>query len=85
MATPFGEDGCNRSKAEMSTCRYSGPKDRRSHGHANIEGLFLGIGPPEMKYPKTAATGHAGEFFFAYQVAKVLGWPCRIFDIDIGL
>jgi Domain of unknown function (DUF4365) len=38
-----------------------------------------------MKYPKTAATGHAGEFFFAYQVAKVLGWPCRIFDIDIGL
>lgn len=38
-----------------------------------------------MKYPKTAATGHAGEFFFAYQVAKVLGWPCRIFDIDIGV
>lgn len=38
-----------------------------------------------MKYPKTAATGNAGEFFFAYQVAKVLGWPCRIFDIDIGV
>lgn len=38
-----------------------------------------------MKYPKTAATGHAGEFFFAYQIAKVLGWPCRIFDIDIGI
>lgn len=38
-----------------------------------------------MKYPRTAATGHAGEFFFAYQIAKVLGWPCRIFDIDIGV
>lgn len=38
-----------------------------------------------MKYPKTAATGHAGEFFFAYQVANVLGWPCRLFDVDIGV
>lgn len=38
-----------------------------------------------MNYPQTAATGHAGEFFFAYQIAKVLGWPCRVFDIDIGV
>jgi hypothetical protein len=39
----------------------------------------------EMKYPETAAIGHAGEFFFAYQVARVLGWPCRLFDVDIGV
>jgi len=38
-----------------------------------------------MKYPKIAATGHAGEFFFAYQIARILGWPCRLFDIDIGI
>ena len=38
-----------------------------------------------MKYPATTAIGDAGEFFFAYQIAHVLGWPCRLFDIDIGL
>jgi len=38
-----------------------------------------------MKYTKSAANGHAGEFFFAYKVARVLGWPCRLFDIDIGI
>ena len=38
-----------------------------------------------MKYPTKAAHGHAGEFFAAYKIAKVLGWPCRLFDIDIGI
>jgi len=38
-----------------------------------------------MKYPRKAANGHAGEFFFAYKVASVLGWPCRLFNIDIGI
>ena len=38
-----------------------------------------------MKYPRETATGDAGEFFFAYQIASVLGWPCRLFDIDIGI
>ena len=38
-----------------------------------------------MKYPINTASGDAGEFFFAYQVANVLKWPCRLFDIDIGI
>src|SRR5690242_4709435 len=38
-----------------------------------------------MKYSGKTASGDAGEFFFAYQVASVLGWPCRLFDIDIGI
>lgn len=38
-----------------------------------------------MKYSGKTSTGDAGEFFFGYQVAKVLGWPCRLFDIDIGI
>ncbi len=38
-----------------------------------------------MKYPRNTSNGHAGEFFFAYKVASVLGWPCRLFDIDIGI
>lgn len=38
-----------------------------------------------MKYPVTTAIGDAGEFFFAFQIASVLKWPCRLFDIDIGI
>lgn len=38
-----------------------------------------------MKYPLTTANGDAGEFFAAYKIAKELGWPCRLFDIDIGI
>lgn len=38
-----------------------------------------------MKYPLGTANGDAGEFFAAYKVAKELGWPCRLFDIDIGI
>jgi hypothetical protein len=38
-----------------------------------------------MKYPLGTANGDAGEFFTAYKVAKELGWPCRLFDIDIGI
>ncbi len=38
-----------------------------------------------MKYPMKAANGDAGEFFFAYKIASVLKWPCRLFDIDIGI
>ena len=38
-----------------------------------------------MKYPEKAANGDAGEFFFAYKVASVLKWPCRLLDIDIGI
>jgi hypothetical protein len=38
-----------------------------------------------MKYSQKTAHGDAGEFFFAYQIASVLKWPCRLFDIDIGV
>jgi hypothetical protein len=38
-----------------------------------------------MKYPLKTASGDAGEFFFAYQIASVLTWPCRLYDIDIGI
>ena len=38
-----------------------------------------------MKYAVTGAHGDAGEFFFAYKIASVLKWPCRLFDIDIGI
>jgi len=38
-----------------------------------------------MKYPEKTAIGDAGEYFFAYRIASVLGWPCRLFDIDIGI
>lgn len=38
-----------------------------------------------MKYPLSTAYGDAGEFFFAFQIANILKWPCRLFDIDIGI
>ena len=38
-----------------------------------------------MKYPLKAANGHAGEYFFAYQIAWMLKWPCRLIDVDIGI
>ncbi|CAJ0774959.1 DUF4365 domain-containing protein [Ralstonia chuxiongensis] len=38
-----------------------------------------------MKYALEKASGDAGEFFFAYKIASVLRWPCRLFDIDIGI
>lgn len=38
-----------------------------------------------MKYPLGTSNGDAGEFFAAYKIAKELGWPCRLFDIDIGI
>lgn len=38
-----------------------------------------------MKYPVNSAHGDAGEFFFAYKIAQVLKWPCRLLDIDIGI
>lgn len=38
-----------------------------------------------MKYALSTANGDAGEFFAAYKIAKELGWPCRLYDIDIGV
>lgn len=38
-----------------------------------------------MQYSEKSANGDAGEFYFAYQIASVLKWPCRLLDIDIGI
>ncbi|MDF4912425.1 DUF4365 domain-containing protein [Vibrio parahaemolyticus] len=38
-----------------------------------------------MKYSEDTATGDTGEYFLAYTVSRVLEWPCRLFDIDIGI
>lgn len=38
-----------------------------------------------MFYPIKTSNGHAGEFFFAYKVANLFHWPCRLMDIDIGI
>ncbi|WP_063654441.1 DUF4365 domain-containing protein [Aliivibrio fischeri] len=38
-----------------------------------------------MKYTEDKATGDAGEYLFAYTVANILEWPCRLLDIDIGI
>lgn len=38
-----------------------------------------------MKYMECNAIGDAGEHFFAFTVATVLQWPCRLLDIDIGI
>lgn len=38
-----------------------------------------------MEYTVKAANGDAGEYYFAYQIALVLKWPCRLLDVDIGI
>jgi hypothetical protein len=38
-----------------------------------------------VKYGKQNATGDAGEYYFAYTVARKLRWPCRLLDIDLGV
>jgi Domain of unknown function (DUF4365) len=38
-----------------------------------------------MQYEKRAANGHAGQYFFAYKISRILSWPCRLIDVDIGI
>lgn len=38
-----------------------------------------------MKFDVKASHGKAGENYFAYWVSRNFGWPCRLFDIDIGI
>lgn len=38
-----------------------------------------------MKYAEVNATGDAGEYLFAYKIASLLKWPCRLLNIDIGI
>jgi len=38
-----------------------------------------------MEYQKRSVNGDAGEYFAAYRLTKVLGWPCRLYGIDLGV
>ena len=38
-----------------------------------------------MEYPKKSVNGDSGEYFVAYTVTRLFGWPCRLFDVDIGV
>lgn len=38
-----------------------------------------------MKYADSNVIGDAGEYFFAFSITNILGWPCRLLDIDIGI
>ena len=38
-----------------------------------------------MDYAKKSANGDAGEYFAAYTLTKNLGWPCRLYGMDIGV
>lgn len=38
-----------------------------------------------MEYPKKSISGDAGEYLVAYTVTHLLGWPCRLLDVDIGV
>ncbi|MBD8689343.1 MULTISPECIES: DUF4365 domain-containing protein [unclassified Rhizobium] len=36
-------------------------------------------------YTKAQISGDAGQYLVAYTVTRILGWPCRLLGIDIGL
>ncbi|WP_157597746.1 MULTISPECIES: DUF4365 domain-containing protein [unclassified Rhizobacter] len=38
-----------------------------------------------MEYPKRSANGDAGEYLAAYSLTKALGWPCRLYGVDLGV
>jgi hypothetical protein len=38
-----------------------------------------------MKYAESNSIGDAGEHLFAFMIATIFGWPCRLLDIDIGI
>jgi hypothetical protein len=38
-----------------------------------------------MNYNKQQINGDAAEYFVAYTLTKVLGWPCRLFGVDLGV
>ncbi|GGA29067.1 DUF4365 domain-containing protein [Dyella nitratireducens] len=37
------------------------------------------------QYPKRSINGDAGEHFASFKFTRVLGWPCRLQDVDIGI
>lgn len=38
-----------------------------------------------MQYEKRTANGDAGEYFAAYTITRLLGWPCRLYGVDLGV
>jgi Domain of unknown function (DUF4365) len=38
-----------------------------------------------MEYAKRTRNGDAGEHLVAFKLTKTLGWPCRLYDVDIGI
>lgn len=38
-----------------------------------------------MEYQKRSTNGDAGEYFLAYKMTRILGWPCRLYGVDLGV
>ncbi|MEA1031586.1 DUF4365 domain-containing protein [Pseudomonas rhodesiae] len=38
-----------------------------------------------MEYPKRTTNGDAGEYLVAHRFTRVLGWPYRMLDVDLGV
>ena len=38
-----------------------------------------------IEYQKRSANGDAGEYFAVHKITKVLGWPCRLYGVDLGV
>ena len=37
------------------------------------------------EYQKRSINGDSGEYFVAYQITKLFGWPCRLYGVDLGV
>jgi hypothetical protein len=38
-----------------------------------------------MEYQKRSINGDAGEYLLAYKMTRILGWPCRLYGVDLGV
>jgi hypothetical protein len=38
-----------------------------------------------MEYQKRSKNGDAEEYFVAYSATKLLGWRCRLYEVDIDI
>lgn len=38
-----------------------------------------------MKYDTKLINGDSGEYFVAYKMTRLLGWPCRLYGVDLGV
>jgi hypothetical protein len=39
----------------------------------------------DVQYEKRTASGDAGEYFAAYTITRLFGWPCRLYGVDLGV